>query len=583
MRFLSLLRSARSGLSKAAALSSPYFLGPRKAYALGLLGASVALTLALVWLSVLFNDWNRVFYDALQNKDSASFWRQLGIFCALAAGFILLAGHKLYITQRLALDWREHLTRDLISRWSASGRLALLELEGSENIDQRISEDASAFASETLSLGLGLLDALVTLVSFVGILWALSGPLAVASPWGDLNVPGFMVWMALLYSVAGTWIGHLIGRPLRDLGFASQRAEADLRRSMLLARERAASISALGGEPQAGALHLSRFEAAKDVLLNLLRVRKAYAFFSSGHSQAAVVFPFLVAAPRFFSGAIQLGQMMQIASAFGQVQGSLSWVVASYTSWAGWLATLDRLWQLETRLRGLEARGPLAPASDPSLDRIQIGPLRALDPQGRLLLEIADPLTLPPGSVTLLSAPSGAGKSTLLRALRGLWPHVEGALPALPSSLMSLPQRPYIPEGSLRAALCFPLSETALDDPPLRQALVDAGLASLALDLDARADWMSRLSGGEQQKLSAARALAHRPRWILADEPFSALDTASARDLLIQLSSMTRLQAGGLLLCAHDSFDPQLHSALVVAQAIPTGGFRLLSAGASPR
>ena len=528
-----------------------------------LLGSVVALNLALVYMNVLFNDWNKLFYDALQDKNAEVFWEQLGRFTYLAFIFIVIAVYKFYLTQLLEMRWRAWMTGQYLERWLSHQVFYRLELARAshsnqtvppDNPDQRIQEDISQFTSLTISLTMGLLNSVVTLLSFVGILWSLSGSFAFSLQGHDYTLPGFMVWMALVYCLAGSFITHAIGRPQIALNFQQQKVEAEFRHRMVRMREYSESIALDRGEAVERQQVASRF---KDVLANylaLIRAQKRLVWFTSFFGQAAVVFPFLVAAPRFFSGAIQLGDLMQIASAFGQVQGALSWLVDNYSSLAAWRATTDRLTSFEDSFASVSPIGYLAtvpPAAPVHAGDTAVAAdgLEIRLPQGDVLLQGVS-LRAGGGDRILLQGPSGSGKSTLFRTLAGIWPHASGRV-WLASDVMFLPQRPYIPDGSLRAALAYPSQASAWSDAQLMHALREAALPQLADQLDVEGSWSQKLSGGEQQRLAIARALLQQPRWLFADEATSALDEATESLMYQRLSAMLEQRHGALLSIAH--------------------------------
>ncbi|HQQ71669.1 MAG TPA: SbmA/BacA-like family transporter, partial [Alicycliphilus sp.] len=350
------LRRALAVAPQAWALAAPYFRSERRWQARGLLFAIVALNLAAVYMLVQINSWNRLFYDALQQRDAAVFWQQLGRFAWLALTYVVIAVYRFYLTQRLQIDWRRWLTQHTLARWLQGKAFYRLELarfsEGAggspmpDNPDQRIQEDLNLFTAATVSLSMGLLNAVVTLASFVGILWSLSAGVGLPLPaalGGPRELPGFMVWMALLYCMAGSAITFWVGRPQMRLNYRQQRLEADFRHRMVRVREHSEAIALDGGEGVEGQQLDLRLRDVLANYLQLVRAQKNLVWFTSFFGQAAVVFPFIIAAPRFFSGAIQLGELMQIASAFDRVQGSLSWIVDNYADLAAWRATTERL------------------------------------------------------------------------------------------------------------------------------------------------------------------------------------------------------------------------------------------------
>jgi putative ATP-binding cassette transporter len=539
------------------ALSKPYFSSEHKWQARGLLFAIVALNLGLVYMNVLFNDWNKLFYDSLQDKNATVFWEQLGRFTYLAFAFIVIAVYKFYLTQLLEIRWRAWMTGHYLQRWLKNHAFYRFELARfqpgvapgatPDNPDQRIQEDIGQFTGSTLGLSMGLLNSVVTLGSFVGILWTLSGGFTFHFQGSVYIIQGFMVWMALLYSVVGSVLTHYIGRPQIALNFQQQQVEADFRHRLVRVREYSESIALDRGESVEHAQLELRFGRVLANYLALIRAQKRLIWFNSFFGQAAVVFPFLVAAPRFFSGAIQLGELMQISSAFGQVQGALSWFVDSYSSLATWRATTDRLTSFEAAFQNL---APVADASPAPADvAVRANDLGVCLPGGAVLLAHTQ-LQAGAGDSVLLSGPSGSGKSTLFRTLAGIWPFSTGTVER-GTDAMFLPQRPYFPDGPLRDALAYPQAANIHTDSELKQALVEAMLPQLAEELDRTDAWSQKLSGGEQQRLAFARVLLKKPQWVFADEATSALDEAAEATLYQRLTALVTQRQGGLVSIAH--------------------------------
>jgi len=582
-------QKSRLQLSRVWALSLPYFKSEEKWRARLLLAACVGLNLGMVYMMVLLNDWNRVFYDALQNRNAEVFWKQLGVFALLATCFIIVAVYRFYLTQLLEMRWRAWMTRDYLQRWLKGHVFYQLELQsknGTDNPDQRIQEDVQQFTADTVGLSLGLLDATVTLLSFVGILWSLSGGFSFDVMGETYNLPGFMVWMALAYALAGSLIGHWIGRSMASLNFTQQRLEADFRHHLMRVREYSEAIALdRGGRVERMSLQ-ERFAQVLDNFMRLLRVQKRYTWFNSGYGQAAVVFPMLVASPRYFSGAIQLGELMQISSAFGQVQESLSWFISNYSRLASWQATTLRLTSFQDQMLAIKvdevAEPETTPVTHTGINALHTTPLTISLPNGEVLLADTS-LNAAAGDTVLIRGPSGCGKSTLLRVLAGIWPHVTSPTHdrrgepitygpvVLPEGSVFMPQRPYFPEGTLRQALAYPESAEHYTDEALKNALYDALLPHLVDALDVAGQWTQQLSGGEQQRLALARVLLKRPRWVFADEATSALDEAGEKVLYEKLLTMVREEGGGLVSIAHRASVASYHDTVWQFVSAPEG------------
>jgi len=513
-------------------LTKPYWVSKERRVGLILLATVIGLTLMGVWLQVQFTNWNRDFYNTFETKDQAEFFRQLGTFTLLAVIFIVNGVYRLYFQQMLMIEWRSWMTERFLTAWMqdrAYYRLQLLD-KGTDNPDQRIADDLNIFVDLTLSLGLGLLGAVVTLVSFVALLWSLSGALTVFG----VSIPGYMVWVALVYAIVGTWLSHLIGRPLIRIGFDQQRYEANFRFSLVRLRENTEGVALYRGEKE----ELSNFRAGfRDVITiwwTKMVKTKQLGWFQSFYGQVAIIFPFLVASPRFFSGAMPLGGIFQIASAFGQVQGALSWFIDSYTSFANWKATVDRLTSFSEALDHVRHVRVEGERGEGATEALSLQGLSIDLPQGKPLLATTS-LELQRGEDVLVSGPSGSGKSTLFRALAGIWPYWRGRI-SLPKGarLLFLPQKPYLPIATLKHAVSYPEDAARFSEDETVESLKAVGLPQLASELDRRENWAQVLSGGEQQRLAFARALLNKPDWLFLDEATSSLPE-DAQDALYRL------------------------------------------------
>jgi putative ATP-binding cassette transporter len=506
-------------------LLKPYWVSEEKWKARGLLATVVVLALGMVYLNVLFNEWNRVFYNALESKDFVTFKAQLWRFSYLAFIYIGVAIYKVYLTQALEIRWRGWMTRQYMDGWlSRQVYYRIEQASAADNPDQRIAEDLKFLTNGSLTLSLGLLSSVVTLVSFIGILWSVSGPLAFMLGGRDWVIPGYMVWFALAYAGIGSLLVARIGKPLVQQNFLQQRFEADFRFGLIRIRENAESVALYRGEPQEHAQLDSRFERIRENWWQIMRTTKRLNVASTFYAQFAIIFPFLVGAPRYFSGAIKLGGLMQISSAFGQVQSALSWFIDAFTSLAEWKASVNRLSGFHAAVE-TASHAPSGIAVERSavqeliLDNVALQLPSGVPLTGPLSAAIAG------GQRILVAGPSGCGKSTLFRAIAGIWPYGSGdiAIPA-GATMLFLPQRSYLPIGSLRAAVSYPLAQDSYADEDIVRTFNLCRLAHLAARLDDADNWSQRLSPGEQQRLAFVRVLLIRPDIVFLDEATSAMD-----------------------------------------------------------
>ncbi|MBM3619750.1 MAG: ABC transporter ATP-binding protein/permease [Alphaproteobacteria bacterium] len=513
-------------------LARPYFTSEERWSALGMLTLVFGLTLVLVWLEVVFNSWYGRFYNALETKNEVEFFRELKGFTVIAFGFIAVSALEALAQLGLQLRWRRWMTRRYLARWFTHRAYYQIELERSaDNPDQRIAEDIRQFIESSISLTLGLLSAIVTFVTFVALLWGLSGPLTFALGDGPITIPGYMVWVALIYSVVGTVLAHVVGRRLIPLTFQKEKVEADFRFDLVRARENAEAIALYGGERHEAPALRDRFQRVLDIWWSLIKVRVQLATYSISYSQIAIIFPFVVAGPRYLAGAITLGTLMQISSAFGKVQSSLSFFVSYYRSLAEWRAVMHRLRGFDDAVAAAEAREGGPEMRRDAASTVAIDKLTLALPDGRKLVEGVS-LSFEPGARTLVMGPSGSGKSTLFRALAGIWPFGEGRV-HIPTGARTLflPQKPYLPIASLRDAVRYPDPANNAGDDTLREALRAVRLGHLEDRLDEVAHWGQRLSPGEQQRLAIARALLYKPDWLFLDEATASVDEEIERHL----------------------------------------------------
>lgn len=534
-------------------LTKSYWQSEEKKKAFFLLGCIIALTLGVVYMLVLLNQWNNSFYSALQNYDSKKIFDELIHFSWLAAIYILLAVYSYYLQQTLILNWRRWLTTRFIDIWLQNKTYYNLQMFGkdTDNPDQRISEDVRQFVEMTLSFGIGILKAFCTFASFVVILYNLSGSLSFTFMGKTWTINGYMLWASLLYSVIGTYITHIVGRKLVKINFIQQKYEADFRFSMIRLRESAESVAFYRGEAQEGSVFKQRFKMLLDNFWKLVNKQKQLVFLNSGYSQIAIIFPFVVAMNRYLTKEVTLGGLMQVASAFGRVQDSLSYFVDMYSSIAQWQAVVMRLTCFGHHMHDVYQQAErfhverFAAADVVEVDNMQINL-----PDGKPLLENIS-FTLHPGHNVLIKGVSGSGKSTLLRAISGIWPFVDGKI-FLPErdKLMFIPQKSYLPLGTLRAALNYP-GNKPIDDTELIYLMDLCQIGYLKDKLDLEADWSHVLSVGEQQRLAFVRAHIQQPQWLFLDEATSALDEDTEANMYSLLQE--RLQQTTVVSVGHRS------------------------------
>ncbi|MBV8575643.1 MAG: ABC transporter ATP-binding protein/permease, partial [Acetobacteraceae bacterium] len=558
-------------------LARPYFAtSDEKWSARILLLAIIVLNLSLVGMSVVLNFWNREFFNSLQNKDWQAFigllfWyhrTESGFmpgFSEVAAVYIVVAVYRTYLNQWLQIRWRRWLTGRFLDEWLADRAYYRIGLTtdrpaiGTDNPDQRIQEDLRDFVETTLSLGLNLLSQVVSLFSFVGILWGLSGSVTLFG----FTIPGYMVWVAIIYAAIGTTLTHLVGRPLAALNFRQQRVEADFRYALVRLRENMEGVALYRGEEEEKGNLAERFTHVIHNWWAIMHRTKLLNSLIAGYEQVAVVFPFVVAAPRYFSGALPLGGLTQTAGAFGRVQDSLSWFITAYATLAGWRATVERLTSFHRAIviARAAASGEGFELTRGASDAVALRRLTLDLPNGASLLKDAN-LTFRTGESVVVSGRSGSGKSTLFRAIAGIWPFGSGQVERPEERCLFLPQRPYIPLGTLRRVITYPAPESAFDPQQVAEALAEAGLPALVPHLDEDENWAQRLSGGEQQRVALARALLAKPDWLFLDEATASLDPESEAHLYQTLKE--KLPNTTIISIAHRPTVAQFHDKRIV-------------------
>lgn len=529
-------------------LITPYWNSEEKKSARLYLAGIITLTIAAVYMTLLLNEWFNSFYSALQNYDSGAVYSGLLRFTGLAFAHIAFAVYSYYLQQRLALRWRKWMTKNYLAKWTGQQmyyRLEMFSQGTADNPDQRISEDINLFTARTLSFMSGLLRSATTIVCFIFVLWNLSEILSFSAAGQEFHIYGYLVWTALAYSVLGTWITHKVGHRLVSLNYLQQKLEADFRFSMVRLRETAESVAFYNGAAKEESFLSNRFMTLLRNTLFIIKKQKQLSWLTNSYAQIAIIFPFVVAVPRYLSQNISLGGLMQIANCFGKVQDAMSYFVDVYASLAEWQSCAERLLSFDKHIAAIEKEteeksGSLVREETP--DRLRLTDVTisvpAMDENKRTREIISSAAcTIRSGEHVILKGPSGSGKSTLLRTLAGFWPYVKGhiSMPAS-SEMMFIPQKPYIPMGTSAEAASYPL-ETA-DKEILSPLLMEYGLSHLMEKPDTEADWSHILSLGEQQKLAFVRVFLRKPKWVFLDEATSAMDEETEEKMYRLLTAL---------------------------------------------
>jgi putative ATP-binding cassette transporter len=505
---------------------------------IGLLAAGIVLVLCANALGqIRLNAWQGDFFDALERRDLTIFGAQLIVFGVIVGALLVLVVAQTWLKEMLQVRLREWLTHDLLDRWLAPKRAYLLAHAGEIGInpDQRMHEDTRHLIDLSADLAVRLLQAALLLVSFIGVLWVLSAQVVFVVGARSFSIPGYMVWCALAYALGGSWLAWRVGRPLIPLNATRYAREADLRFSLVRVSESAEGIALYGGEADERRLLNGTVEHVLSVMGRLAGGLARLTWVTSGYGWLGLIAPIVVAAPGYFGGGLTFGGLMMVIGAFNQVQQSLRWFVDEFHRIADWRATL---------LRVMALREALAAPDTPDDERERIELLDhgaqalALDNvtvalgAGRATLGAAR-IEIAPGERVLIVSETAADKSTLFRAMAGLWPWGSGTIHLPPrSSMMFMPQRPYLPLGSLRVAVSYPAAPERFDDVAVGAALMRTGLGHLVPALDHEQRWDKELALEEQQRLAFARLLLHRPRWVLIDDAMGALDEEQRRLML---------------------------------------------------
>jgi len=494
----------------------------------------VIVVAATAAMQIRLNAWNRPFYDALTHKDIPGFVRQLVVFAELAAVLLVLNVSQVWLNQTSRVVLRQGLVHDLLNEWLKPTRAFRLSNAGpiGQNPDQRLHADAQHLTELMTDLGIGLLQATLLLLSFIGVLWVLSQHMVVPFAGHRLQVPGYMVWCALLYAGTASCLSWRVGRPLITLDAERYAREADLRFALVRANEEIEGITIYGGESDEKD-HLNQvFATVLEVSRRIVGATTQLTWVTAGYGWFTIVAPILVAAPSYLTGEMSFGELMVAVGAFNQVQTSLRWFVDNFSTIADWRATLLRVASFRGAVATMDSLGESTSRIDLEegpTPAIHIDDLQVAAPGGAIRLSETH-LELMPGERVLIAGERGADRTQLFRALIGLWPWGKGRIvrPAR-ESMMFLPARAYVPPGTLRTALCYPCSTHDFDAPATERALAAVGLERLTPLLDTTARWDRQLNDDEKQSLAIARVLLQRPQWLVLNGVFEGLDAASRR------------------------------------------------------
>ncbi|WP_338860548.1 ABC transporter ATP-binding protein/permease [Mycetohabitans rhizoxinica] len=547
-------------------LIKPYWVSDEKWIAWGLLALVVAINMTMVAVNAWFNTWQRVFFDSIQQYNYPVFKHSLLQFTAIAMAMILLGSYRTYFRQMLEFRWRQWLTTQYMHAWLSGRAYYRIERDKlADNPDQRVSVDLQELASTTLALSLDFLSTSVTLLWFSHVLWQLAGPLSFTVFGTDVTIPGYMVWTALLYAVIGSYITHRVNHPLVSINYQQQRVEADFRFSLIRLRENADQIALYEGERTEEKALQGVFGHVRDNWRMIMRYTRRLNIVVVSYSQLAIVFPFIAAAPKYFAKAVSYGGYQQTIGAFGTVSNAFSWFISSYSTLAAWRAVTNRLKEfrrimaqpqlLESTSRATEHGGIHMRMADTTVLRVQA--LRLLRPDGTPLSTIGS-FVIAPGSRVLVRGASGSGKSTLLRSLAGLWPFGSGTIEMpVNARVMFVPQKSYVPIGTLKGALCYPATADAFTAADCADVLRACRLGERVDQLNVSDHWERVLSPGEQQRLAIARVLLQKPDFLFLDEATSALDLDTEAALYHVLTQ--RLAHAAIVSVAHRESVQAMH------------------------
>ncbi|MBU3890834.1 ABC transporter ATP-binding protein/permease [Methylosinus sp. KRF6] len=526
---------------------------PARGVLIGIWAALIVVIGATAYGQIALNAWNQPFYDALARRDAEGFAHQLGVFAVIAGALLVLNVAQTWLNQMSRVELRRRLTRDLFSQWLAPKRAFLLAGTGDigVNPDQRVHEDARHLSELTTDLGVGLLQAALLLVCFIGVLWGLSKGVTLHFWDKSVVIPGYMVWSALFYAGAASLASWLVGRPLVGLNSEHYARESDMRFALVHVNEHSEGVAVYRGEAEEEQKLDLTFDRLLVVLRDLVRATTNLSWVTAGYGWFTIVAPIVVAAPAFFSGDLTLGGLLMSAGAFTQVQQSLRWFVDNAGAIADWRATLHRVGAFRLALLELDKIGEATSRiefREAASERLVLDELQVSLPTGSIRLSESH-VEASRGARILIVGAARSGKTCLFRAIAGLWPWGSGSIELpLPARVMFMPKRPFISDGDLRHILAYPGPPDAFQDEQLLAALTRLDLGYLGPDLHRSARWDQELTHEEQLGLAFARLLLHKPDWVVVDEAIEAI-SPERRDLVFEalaneLSSTSLLAIG---------------------------------------
>jgi len=534
------LDTPHSSVRAFAAVASGYWTAPGYRFVAWLLTAGmVVLGVANVGIALWLNIWNRDFFNALEKRDLAQLFELVWILGAIVVSAGVAVAIQLHVKRRLQINWRAWLSNITVQRWLHSGRQYQLGLlaEEVDNPDGRIAEDIRVSTEYAVEFAQTILQCILQLITFLSVLWVLSGSLPIKLGGFEFALPGYMVWAAVAYALIGSLVTYGLGRGLIHAGNVRQGREADFRSGLTRAREHAEGIALMRGEDD----ERERLRGSLYDLRSAWHVQTTgqgnLSLLTSSLAYLAPIVPLIVALPRYLANEIQLGGLMQTAQAFSSVQWALSWLIDNFPKFAEWRASTDRVVHLHEALSDLEesaeapddARIVVHPAGES--DSLIMRELGLARPDGEMLVAEAEVEIKRPERV-LIRGQSGSGKSTIMRAVAGVWPWGKGTIHLPSGAITFMPQKPYFPLGTLRDAMLYPKVPEGITDEVLKDMLHKVGLDHLRDRLDETERWDHVLSGGEQQRVAFARVLIHKPDWIFMDEATSALDETGQENVM---------------------------------------------------